>query len=136
MIVLSNITQVMSFKSKYDSWEISRLCTSLDSIVVGGSERLFKAFIDEYSPGRIISDCDSSMFSGKTYKKLGMIMIEHTLPSYWLASVGRNPQRYNWRKKLQLLKKENMSEIDLLKKHKYVKVWGCGNYKFLWVKPS
>lgn len=71
----NEIVQIMTFgKPRYNKkyeYELLRLCTKSEYIIIGGSERLFNYFIKEYNPKSIISYCDNSKFSGDVYKKLG-----------------------------------------------------------------
>lgn len=70
------LVQVMTFgKPRYNShyeYELLRLCTRFGTKVVGGSERLWTAFIKMYSPKSVISYCDLSKFKGDVYFRLGM----------------------------------------------------------------
>lgn len=69
------LVQIMTFgKPRYNQnyeYELLRLCTKSEYIIIGGSEKLFKYFINTYNPKSIISYCDDSKFSGDVYKKLG-----------------------------------------------------------------
>lgn len=69
------LIQIMSFgharyNSKYQ-WELLRLCTKSDMLVVGGAERLFNRFLHNYNPDSIISYCDTAKFTGEVYARLG-----------------------------------------------------------------
>ena len=69
------LVQVMTFgKPRYNKnyqWELLRLCTHSDYMVIGGAERLFKHFIKTQNPESIISYCDMSKFTGDVYTRLG-----------------------------------------------------------------
>jgi hypothetical protein len=66
--------------NKNYEWELLRLCTHSDYIVIGGAEKLFKYFKLNYEPNSIISYCDISKFIGNVYKRLGFILKEQTKP--------------------------------------------------------
>lgn len=70
------LVQVMTFgKSRYArkfDFELLRLCSKHDVIVVGGASKLWCAFISEVNPKSVISYCDLSKFSGGVYEKFGM----------------------------------------------------------------
>ena len=57
--------------NKHYEYELLRLCSHSDYIVVGGAERLFKHFVDAYKPNGIVSYCDASKFDGGVYTRLG-----------------------------------------------------------------
>lgn len=78
------LIQIMTFgKPRYNSkyeWELLRLCTKFQYSVVGGANKLFKHFIENYCPKSIISYCDRSKFSGDVYTRLGMQLEYCTQP--------------------------------------------------------
>ena len=67
--------------NKNYQWELLRLCTNSDYIIVGGAERLFKYFTKTYKPESIISYCDISKFTGNVYYSLGFTLKEQTKPA-------------------------------------------------------
>lgn len=81
----NNIVQVMTFgKPRYTSkyqYELLRLCTDSRYRVVGGSQRLFKYFVQNFHPESILSYCDMSKFSGEVYERLGMFHHHNTEPA-------------------------------------------------------
>ena len=82
----NELISIMSFdKPRYNKnyqWEIIRYCSSKN--VIGGAEKLFNHFIKDYNPSSIVSYCDLSKFSGRTYKKLGFVPIRVNVPSlHW-----------------------------------------------------
>ena len=62
-------------------YELLRLCTLRRYVVVGGADRMFKHFIEEYHPKSIISYCDRSKFSGDVYVKLGFRHLRDNYPN-------------------------------------------------------
>ena len=69
------LIQLMSLTNKRDRlYEIGRLCTKRSNVVIGGSERLFKALKLEINDlwDTIISYNDLDKFTGEIYGKLGM----------------------------------------------------------------
>ena len=67
-------------------YELLRLCYNPKYIIVGGSKKLFKRFLSEYTPNSVVSYCDKSKFTGNVYTSLGMQQI----------SKG-NPRKHFWR---------------------------------------
>lgn len=78
------IFQVMTFgRSRYDSKydvELLRMCTRIGYHVAGGASRLFKYATEKFDIQNIVSYCDLSKFSGKTYQIMGMTHIRDTQP--------------------------------------------------------
>ena len=74
------LVQVMTFsKERFvkdegkGHYELIRMCSKDGHIVVGGANRLFKAFINsDYKPNKIKTFADYSKGQGKIYEKLGM----------------------------------------------------------------
>lgn len=121
------LVQLMSFsKTKYNknlktdnSWEIIRSCTKSNYQVVGGASKLFKAFIQEYTPDTVFSYCDFNKFDGKSYEALGMKFIGYTSPDMkWLLPggvvVNRSPSKH------KELKEKSVAQI-----------FGAGSKKYL-----
>ena len=61
--------------NKRYQWELLRLCFHQDYRVVGGTQKMFNYFVDEYKPQSIVSYCDYNYFSGDIYEKLGFELL-------------------------------------------------------------
>lgn len=55
--------------NKKEQYELYRLCTKPEYIVVWGFEKLFKHFLENYDPTSIVSYCDLSKFNWEVYRK-------------------------------------------------------------------
>lgn len=114
------VVQMMSFSHhKEYEWEIIRSCTRLNTQVIGGVNKLFKAFIRDQKPNQVFSYCDFNLFNGVSYEKIGMQYIGLTAPNlhYILKSgkvINRMPHRY----------KELKSEIK-------ASIYGSGSKRYL-----
>ena len=76
------------YNPKYQ-FELLRLCS--DKYVTGGSEKMFKYFIDNYSPESIISYCDFGKFNGDVYSKLGFTYVSTKIGTHWYNPIdGRH----------------------------------------------
>lgn len=142
------LIQVMSFgKPRYNKkyeFELLRLCTKAEYKVIGGAEKLFKHFIDNYNPESIISYCDLSKFNGDVYYKLGFSLKSEGTPTcHW----------YNMRTHQHILDSslrakgfdillgkqygcfgKGTSNEQLMLDHNFVKVYDCGQAQFIWLK--
>ena len=117
----NELVQMMSFShhKKYE-WELIRSCTKLDTQIVGGVNKLFKAFVKDEKPNQIFSYCDFNLFNGISYEKLGMQYLGLTAPNlhYILKNgkvINRMPHKY----------KDFKSEIA-------ASIYGAGSKKYLW----
>lgn len=142
------LVQVMTFgKPRYNKnyeWELLRLCTHSNYIVVGGAEKLFKHFVNDYKPKSIISYCDISKFTGDVYKRLGFELLKQTTPQkIWnkgdkeyitdnllrqrgfdqlIGSKLNPPQIYG----------KGTDNEELMLKYGWLPVYDCGQKVFVW----
>ena len=82
------LVEVMTFgKSRYNKkyeWELLRLCSHCDYQIVGGTEKIFVKFLNNYNAKSIVSYCDNSKFDGNVYEKLGFKLLDYGKPSkHW-----------------------------------------------------
>lgn len=85
------LVQLMTFgKPRYNrtcDWELLRLCSDPNYRIVGGAEKLFHNFTENYKHNKIISYCDLSKFNGKVYSKLKFKLMYSSSPSkHWFNS--------------------------------------------------
>ena len=136
----NSIVQAMSFsKSRFNKnyeWEILREASELNTMIVGGKNRLFKNFIREVNPVSIISYCDRKYFSGKSYLNIGMKLEKTTLPSYFYFKSGKVYSRFQCQKhKLSKLLENfdsKLSESENMINNGFRKIYDCGNNVFTW----
>lgn len=118
------------FNKKYD-WELLRFANILNFSVIGGAEKLFKAFRKE-NAGCIVSYCHRHLFSGEIYKKLNMKFVKYTAPSYYYTidhKVRFNRIQFQKHKLKHLLEcfDPMKSEWENMKENGYDRIWDCGN---------
>jgi hypothetical protein len=121
------------------SYEMLRFCTKLGVSVVGGASKLFNYFIKSYSPNKIISFSDKRYFSGSVYKKLNFKFESNTSPNYfYMKDYLKRENRFKYRK--DVLVKEGFdklkSESEIMKDRGFLKIWDCGNKKWVWDNPN
>lgn len=126
------------------SWELLRFCNKLDTSVVGGASKLFKYFVIQYEPRRIVSFSDVAHTSGKLYPILGFNYLRTSDPGYvWVdtktdkAYHRMNAQKQNIKK---FLKDDSIdlsqSESQIMVAHGFVKVYDCGNCVWEWLPDN
>lgn len=137
----NELLSVMSFgkpryKQESDVYELQRYCVKSGYTILGGAERLFKHFISDYSPSRIISYSDNNYFDGNIYPRLGFTFIKYTDPDYyWVKSSDLEVlPRYKCQPKLLKNKYPDLYEKAVGGKENFImthlgyfKVYGCGN---------
>ena len=124
--------------SKKHEWELVRYCSKAD--VVGGAEKLMSHFISEKSPKSIVSYCDKSKFSGKTYADLGFSLIRKGRPSkHWYSLKSKKHftnatvVRLGFSKLTGIYEGLDTDDNDVLMlEHGFVEVYDCGQDTWEW----
>ena len=137
----NQLVQIMTFgKSRYNKtyeWELLRLCSHKDYMIVGGAERLFKHFIIKYEPNTIISYCDNSKFNGEIYSKLGFIKSKEASPSCnWSKGTHKITQNLlNQQGADRLIGTcdgKGTSNRDIMIREGWLEVYDCGQQLWIW----
>ena len=92
-------------KQQNGYYELHRYCVKIGYTIVGGANKLLKAFIKEYSPKNILSYSDNDYFDGKIYERLDFKYIKQAEPNYY------------WFKTLDEWYKREQCQVQKLKKH-------------------
>ena len=101
-----------------DEWNLSRFCNKLGFSVIGGASRIFKHFIKNYRPKRVISYADKDWSAGNLYEKLGFSKSYETRPDYkYLVNYKR-------------VHKANFKKLEKSSKISLSKVYDCGKIKY------
>ena len=143
----NELVEIMTFgKPRYNKtyqYELLRLCSRPDYIIIGGAKKLFTYFIDKYRPDSIISYCDNSKFSGNVYTQLGMNLINNGKPGcHWYNIKTKQhitDSLLRQRGADQLLgtndgKGANNQEIMI--REGFVEVYDCGQSTYIWKKTQ
>ena len=137
----NQLVSLMTFgKSRFNKnceYELLRYCSHYN--VVGGANKLFKYFIDNYKPNSVVSYCDTSKFSGKVYDTLGFKCVKTNSPrKHWYSLKEKRhitdglllSQGYD------RLFKENhgkgTSNEELILARGYLPVYDCGQSTYIW----
>lgn len=132
---------VPRFNNNY-TYEVIRYCNKFGIGIVGGIEKLYKYFIDTYSPESVITYSDISKFTGNVYSKIGFKPIQPssiTEPGYVWINEETNlvMQRYQTQKQ-KLLKSglgtEEQTEKEIMLNNGFLQVYNCGNIKMEWLR--
>ena len=135
------LVAVMGFSnSRYHDaeFELIRYC-SIDN-VVGGASKLFSAFVKDYSPTTIVSYANRCWSNGNLYRKLGFndITKNQRNVSYWYIRGRKRFHRSTFTKKrlVELGNDPSLTEFEIMDQLGYLRVYDCGNYKFLWTNST
>jgi hypothetical protein len=145
----NDLLAVMSFgkyrlKKNIDGhYELHRYCVKDGITIVGGANKLLKAFEREYNPKELLSFSDNDYFSGGIYERLGFDNDGQATPRYYWFLNGVEVKREQCQlKKLKVLYGDLLQEaydVGASNKEDYVmlklgarKVYRCGNTR--WIK--
>lgn len=141
----NELVEVMTFgKSRFAKkfeWELIRMCSDADHIVVGGSSKLFKHFIQTYNPASIISYCDTSKFTGGVYLNMGMKFHQSVYPSkVWSRGSKRITDRLlcmaGYDELFNAHNGKGTSNEDLMVQNDWLPVYDCGQKSYSWYRES
>lgn len=125
------------YNKKYE-YELLRLCSHKDYKIVGGSERLFKHFLNLYDPKSIISYCDVSKFSGDVYERLGMELFSISGPAcIWSKGKVKITDNLLRQQGFDRLFNTNYgkgtSNRELILNEGFLEVYDCGQKSFRYI---
>ena len=131
-------------ESNSSTFELVRFCSKLNTSVVGGASKLFKYFLSQYSPDKVVSFSDVAHTKGTLYDKLGFSEITVSSPGYvWVRfSDELYKNRVSCQKQFLPKMFEDVSEEDIANKtepqimmeHGYVQVFDSGVIRWEWSK--
>lgn len=135
----NNLISLMTFSKgrifmggKKSEWELNRFCNLINTNVIGGASKLFKYFLQNYKPEKIVSYSDIRIFNGNLYKKLGFTEISKSKPNYWYVVNGIRKHRFNY-SKARLIKDgfdKNKTEKEIMFERKIYRIYDCGNIRW------
>ena len=136
MMIVSMMTFGKPRYNKKFDYEIIRYCSNYN--VIGGAEKLFKYFVDKYSPTSIISYCDDSKFNGDIYGKLNFRKTSCKLSKHWFNLLSGEHITDNLLRQRgfdQLFNEQfgkGTSNEELMREYGFVEVYDCGQSRYEW----
>lgn len=135
------LISIMTFgKPRYNKkyqYELIRYCSCYN--VIGGAEKLFHYFVNQYNPMSIISYCDLSKFTGSTYTKLGFKLFSESGPTkHWYnlktqQHITDNLLRQRGYDQLfHTSYGKGTSNEQLMLDNGFVEVYDCGQATYVW----
>lgn len=128
----NELVQLISLgKSRYkkNEYELYRMCTKLNTQVIGGFNKLMNTINEP-----LISYVDRSLFNGKSYTSTGWTLISETPPSYsyYKQNIRLNRTQTQKSKLPKILTKfdPNLSEKDNMLNNGWDILYDCGTFKF------
>lgn len=117
------LVQMMVFdKQPNNCYNLMRLCSVLDTNIIGGASEIFKYFCEKYNPDEIVSCVDRRWSNGMVYETLGFQLTHISKPNY---SYVANKKRINH---------SILTEQEYLNNKEWYKIYDCGHLYFVWKK--
>ena len=118
-------------------YELLRFCNKLNYTIIGGANKLFTHFKNEYyiSNQTIISYADKCWSTGNLYNELGFSKLEDTQPNYYWVVDGIKQNRLNYTKQNLIKKKlllDNETEAECMHRLGYYRIYDSGSMKFVY----
>lgn len=131
---LVQVIQIGKSRFKKDEFELYRMCTKLNTQVIGGFSKLMKNQPYE----EIVSYIDKSLYSGKGYEKSGWIYLYTTSPNYtyYVDYKRENRLKYQKHKLKNILENfdPKLTEVQNMRNNQYYQIFDCGNIKVKYSK--
>lgn len=137
------LVAVMTFgKSRYrkdTAYEIFRFCNILNNSVVGAATRLYNHFLKIHEPDIVVSYASKEYSLGGLYSKLGMMLVNETVPGYRYTNdyvTLHNRLKFQKHKLGTLLATfdDALSEKENMLNNGYDRIWDCGQYVYEYKK--
>ena len=123
---------------KENEYELLRFCSCKGLTVTGAANRLFKHFIKNHNPEKIISYADRSWSTTNkktVYDILGFSFEKTTQPNYYYVIKGKRENRFKYRKS-ELVKQgfnESLTENEIMAQRGILKIYDSGSLKYVWI---
>lgn len=135
LYVGDELLQVLSVRrTEYtgaSTWEIARVASKFDVVVVGGLSRLL-APAREYVRGRgsdtLWTFADRRYSLGNSYVKAGFEAAGVSAPGFWYANAHERVHRYTLRKSKDC--PQGMTNDDYRASQGWLRLWDCGQLRF------
>lgn len=124
-----------SSRFKKGEIELHRMCTKLNTQIIGGFSKLMKNTCKELNINEVYSYVDLRLFNGKGYESSSWKIVGRSEPNYFYIPKGYNIResriKYQKHKLNKILKSfdENLSEKENMFNNGYRMIYDCGNLK-------
>jgi len=117
---------------KKTQFELLRFCNKQNTSVAGGASKLFKHFVDNYNPFKVVSYANLDISDGSLYETLGFENKGHTGVNYWWVKDKQKFHRNNFMKHKLVSKGSDINKTadEIMRERGYYKIYGNGNLKY------
>jgi len=127
--------KILNKNTKENEYELVRFCNKINHTIIGGASKLFKQFLKDYTPSRVLSYCDISWANGNLYQNLGFEFFGLSKPNYHYVINNKRENRINYQKHKLVKKGYNikLTEQQIMNSLGYYRIYNCGNEKYLYI---
>lgn len=116
-------------KQEEGVYELIRMCSKLNMMVVGGASKMLSYFIKNFNPRTIITYADRRWSTGGVYEKIGFKFTHTSKPSYSYVVNKKRTNRYTLRKDVLVSKygcPPEMTEKEFCQNQGWYRIYDCG----------
>lgn len=132
VITFSSLRKAVGHNASPNSYELMRLCSKKNTIIIGGASKLFDYFVKSHKPDYILSFANRDWSVGNVYEKIGFKIKSYTSPGYYYVKSKRRYHRYQFMKH-KLVDQgfdPSKTEFEIMSERGYNKVYDTGNIKY------
>ena len=127
----------MNQSSKEGEYELYRLCSKNGVQIIGGSSKLFLAFVRDNDPSLVISYANREISTGNVYERMGFSLKHRSRGGYFYISNQYPNQRFS---RFRFRKSEiddgtGRTEHEIMLDKGFYRCYDCGQMRFEWHKP-
>jgi len=132
LMCFGNLRKNLGQTTKDNIFELLRFCNKLNTNVVGSASKLFKYFLNNLNPEKIISYADRRYSFGNLYQKLNFIKLYNTKPNYFYVLNNKRFNRFNFRKDILINDGYNpfLSEHQIMLSRNIYRIYDSGSIKY------
>lgn len=122
-------------KQEEGVYELIRMCSKLNTVVVGGASKMLRYFIKNFNPRTIITYADRRWSTGGVYEKIGFKFTHTSKPSYSYVVNKKRINRYTLRKDVLVSKygcPPEITEKEFCNSKGWYRIYDCGCLCYKW----
>lgn len=133
----NELVEVMTYgihhRSSEKSLVLNRMCTKINTSVVGGSSKLFKhssRILKKHGHDKIVTWSDNRWSEGDVYNKMGFVVDKELPIDYYYV---KSQKRYNKQKfqKKKIGCPDDITEYEYMKSLGFNRIWDCGKKRWI-----
>ena len=138
LIYNGELVQVCTFRKNFaqrknKDWELARMCSKLNTQVIGGFSKIVKYAINELHIDKVTSFVDRRLFDAKGYKASDWKIVGESAPSFFYTDFITRDNRLNYTKEKCLERWPNANkdstEKQICNDHGLFRIYDCGCIK-------